>query len=72
MCNKIIIRNEGCDHDYITETEACTARLLGLCKKTQDKVRINSKWICEGCHAALRQAVESMSNKSGMSNGYHY
>ena len=70
MCNRIIVRNEGCSHDYITETVACTARLVGLCKKTQDRVRVDPKWICNGCVSALRRAVESMSNKSGMLNGY--
>jgi hypothetical protein len=69
MCNRIIVRNEGCSHDYITETVACTARMVGLCKKTQDRIRIDPKWICNGCLSALRRAVESMSNKSGMSNG---
>lgn len=72
MCNRIIARNEGCDHDYITATEACTARRVGLCKKTQDKIYISSQWICEGCLTALKSAVRSMSNKTGMSTGYQY
>ena len=72
MCNRIIVRNEGCEHEYIHKTEACTAHIVGLCKKTQDKVRISPWWVCDGCVAALRKAVESMSNKTGMLNGYQY
>lgn len=73
MCNRIIVRNEGCEHEYIHKTEACTAaHRVGLCKKTQDKVRISPWWVCDGCLSALRRAVESMSNKSGMLNGYSY